>query len=85
MNFIDFIKDHLINIDCLFDKHLPGDDQKPHQPFLFQHLDFVVFLPSFLQLELIYPWQHRNNEMIAKNDTNHFDYVALIFHPPDCK
>ena len=33
LTVIDFITDHLINIDCIFDKHDNGDDQKPHKPF----------------------------------------------------
>jgi hypothetical protein len=32
MTPLDFITDHLINFDCLFDNHGPGDDQRPHQP-----------------------------------------------------
>lgn len=37
MNPFDFITDHLINIDGLFDAHDNGDEQKPHQPFPLQH------------------------------------------------
>ena len=35
MTLIDFITDHLINIDRLFDKHDKGDSQKPHAPVNF--------------------------------------------------
>lgn len=31
MTALDFITDHLINIDSLFDKHNHGDEQKPHK------------------------------------------------------
>lgn len=37
MTPLDFITDHLINIDCLFDKHENGDEQKPHTPIQFHH------------------------------------------------
>ena len=37
MTPFDFIKDHLINIDGLFDKHEDGDDQKPHSPIQFHN------------------------------------------------
>ena len=30
MTPLDFITDHLVNIDGLFDKHENGDEQKPH-------------------------------------------------------
>ena len=33
MTPLDFITDHLVNIDGLFDKHENGDKQKPHSPF----------------------------------------------------
>jgi hypothetical protein len=38
MTPLDFLTDHLINIDGLFDKHDNGDQQKPHAPFHFHHL-----------------------------------------------
>jgi hypothetical protein len=31
MTALDFVTDHLINIDSLFDKHKNGDGQKPHK------------------------------------------------------
>lgn len=30
MTPLDFITDHLVNIDGLFDQHANGDEQKPH-------------------------------------------------------
>ena len=33
MTAFDFITDHLLNIDCLFDAHNKDDEQKPHQPY----------------------------------------------------
>ncbi|MEI7596895.1 MAG: hypothetical protein WCK02_14185 [Bacteroidota bacterium] len=32
MSPVDFITDHLINIDYIFDKHSKGDEQKPNTP-----------------------------------------------------
>jgi len=37
MTAIDFLTDHLVNIDCLFDNHDKGDQQKPHSPIQIQH------------------------------------------------
>jgi hypothetical protein len=84
MDLVDFITDHLINIDCIFDKHLPGDDQKPHQPFLFQHLQHLtIYLPAFLQLSLRLPYQQPGIRTSLRNDNTYADYVSYIFHPPD--
>lgn len=41
MNWMDFIKDHLVNIDCIFDPHEDGDDQKPHQPYDFSNQNSI--------------------------------------------
>ena len=38
LTVFDFITDHLINIDGVFDAHDNGDEQKPHKPFNFTHL-----------------------------------------------
>ncbi|WP_133242681.1 hypothetical protein [Flavobacterium psychrotolerans] len=31
MTFVDFITDHLVDMDAIFDKHDKGDEQKPHK------------------------------------------------------
>ena len=35
MTLLDFVTDHLINIDRIFDRHDKGDHQKPHAPVQF--------------------------------------------------
>ena len=42
----DFITDHLVNIDGLFDDHAHGDPQKPHTPFPFHYQFTNIFLPT---------------------------------------
>jgi hypothetical protein len=78
----DFITDHLINIDGLFDAHEQGDEQKPHTPFAFQHHVSVAFT--------LQPHSFTLQEMVASNDKplTHWgnpplsDYHAEIFRPP---
>ena len=41
---IDFITDHLINIDSVFDKHDNGDEQKPHKT------DDTIFHATYILL-----------------------------------
>ncbi len=56
MNPLDFITDHLINIDGLFDAHDNCDEQKPHRPFPLHHLPvqslFVSQQPLAASIEL---------------------------------
>ena len=40
---LDFITDHLVNIDGIFDHHDNGDDQKPHAPSQSRHLEHPTF------------------------------------------
>ena len=39
MTPLDFITDHLVDIDCIFDAHENGDEQKPHTPPLSDFVD----------------------------------------------
>ena len=50
MNVFDFVSDHLINIDGLFDDHQDGDDQRPHQNFPIHHSGTITFVyPESIQ------------------------------------
>jgi len=84
MNFIDFITDHLINIDGLFDKHLPGDEQKPHQPFQFHNIQHSNdFIATFILLNVEEPVFRFDDPRLTKTKSYHSSYIAYIFHPPD--
>ena len=83
MNFIDFITDHLINIDGIFDKHLPGDNQKPHQPFQFHNVHEFVYVASYIQTNLTTPVHQLKKSDPSSNNSFHSDFLAYVFHPPD--
>jgi hypothetical protein len=84
MDFIDFIKDHLINIDALFDKHLDGDDQKPHQAFQFHNLQHTIaYIKTFLLVNVTKPIFLINKITLLKEECFHSNYTLNIFHPPD--
>jgi len=83
MTPLDFITDHLVNIDGLFDKHENGDEQKPHQPkqnehqgqptfFFLTHLSFAVRL--FIPMPL--------NPSIPSDNFLPSDHISKIFRPP---
>ena len=85
MTLVDFITDHLINIDGFFDKHEKGDKQKPHSPSHFtQHnaaiamvivqKSFSIETPIFLEVKTTFNYE--------KNNSYTYNYCTSIFHPP---
>ena len=84
MNLLDFITDHLINIDGIFDKHLSNDDQKPHQPFQFHNFQHVVeYISVYLQLNIATPVFPLKKINLLRPNPFYSDYIAYFFHPPD--
>ncbi len=88
LTVFDFITDHLINIDGVFDAHDNGDEQKPHIPFNFTHLTLGFLLIS----ERFDPQIMRFTGSLILGDTYTLpvskqcfyqgNYGASIFHPP---
>lgn len=83
MTPLDFITDHLINFDGLFDKHDHGDEQKPHAPIHTQHhgQSQVTLISSFAFA--ITPIQSSEvKPLFAKIHVAVSDYIFTIFRPP---
>ena len=83
MGPIDFITDHLVNIDGLFDKHDNGDEQKPHEPTHTQNQeqstvfcvsDFTFSLKQFHPIEV--------KPSISSDKFLPSDYISEVFRPP---
>ncbi|MBK9104061.1 MAG: hypothetical protein IPL92_05705 [Saprospiraceae bacterium] len=83
MTPFDFITDHLVNIDGLFDKHDNGDEQKPHMPNQPQHngqtqVTFITYIAfSITQVQPI--------EVKPSIPSVHFlpsGYISKFFRPP---
>lgn len=51
MTVFDFVTDHLINVDCLFDKHEKNDPQKPHAPIQLHH-QYVYYCTSLKEFKI---------------------------------
>ncbi len=81
----DFVTDHLLNFDGMFDKHDKGDEQKPHTPLqtqnhsqitLFQFISPFNFKTTTFQniepKEIIYS----SENLLASN------FTSKVFHPP---
>lgn len=83
MTPLDFLTDHLVNCDALFDKHDHGDRQKSHQPLQNHHnIQVPLFSLTCFQFSL----QHIST--LAVNTTTMADlffssaYLASVFRPP---
>jgi hypothetical protein len=86
LTVFDFITDHLINVDCLFDAHDKGDEQKPHKPFSYsQHSITGTFLITkkiaFLQKTVALP-PSKNVFGFPTAANYSFNFLTSIFHPP---
>lgn len=83
MTAIDFVTDHLLNIDSIFDKHEKGDEQKPHQPKPTKHqVQTIVSFVTYFTMTLVH--FHSDVEKLP-NFTENFlpsDYITKIFRPP---
>ena len=83
MTPLDFITDHLINIDCLFDNHTNGDQQKPHSPYSFHQVTQQIFF-TYFQIKLSF----NNYTELFSTKLFSFDrflpteYISKIFRPP---
>jgi hypothetical protein len=82
MDALEFITDHLINIDGIFDKHEGDDDQKPHKPFLSKTNTLLVLpMPEIYSLQLII--EHpKKTQVVQYANLYKFLFSKDIFHPP---
>jgi len=83
MTVVDFITDHLVNIDCILDKHDKGDEQKPHTPIPLNHTQIqVVFTAQQFIVSLIKPCIIENEYPVFIDNFYLSGYIPEIFHPP---
>lgn len=85
MTPLDFVTDHLINIDGLFDGHDGGDDQKPHQPFHFHNVTLQLFIPIINSFTIISDNSilFQKKSIITTQETIFTsDYFSRKFRPP---
>lgn len=89
MNFIDFITDHLINIDGLFDAHNNGDEQKPHSPQPHQNFVYATVFCLVPPLLIIVHKEIPKLHPISKKsifppyaDVCQSAYIPSLFRPP---
>ena len=86
MTPLDFVTDHLINIDSLVDKHNNGDEQKPHKnnvitfhhssTYFFQEINTIEFknIKLLISSTVLIP--------DYENSLYFFNLIFSIFRPP---
>jgi hypothetical protein len=83
MTFVDFITDHLINIDGCFDNHDKGDQQKPHKYTFHSQVHFQICNP-IQNIEFV----NKTVSIYSNNDFNFYQssnsdcYKSSILRPP---
>lgn len=86
MSPLDFITDHLINIDGVFDKHDNGDEQKPHIPFHFHHNQTVtLYFQEFRNFEFNNYKPVLESKIVTfsyKKSIYIFNPINSVFRPP---
>lgn len=83
MTPIDFITDHLINIDGLFDKHDNGDEQKPHTPIQLHHLFAqTIFVIQQFKISFQSPTTKKDQSLIYQEQFYLADFSPFVFRPP---
>jgi hypothetical protein len=88
LTVFDFITDHLLDIDGVFDAHENGDDQKPHKPFNLTHptsnLTLIThrFEPHIIRFDLVFKAEMKDDLPMSKQHFYHDNYLSTIFRPP---
>lgn len=85
MTSLDFVTDHLLNTDGLFDSHDNGDKQKPHSPVHTHHqTQLVVFQPfiSFDFKDKSFRFFEPTLYSVYFNSFVKSGYLSTVFRPP---
>ena len=83
MTPFDFITDHLLDIDSLFDKHDNGDEQKPHTPIQFHNQQAQSYFTT--QVVKVTDSNITSGQVAfpTYKENNYFsNYLSFVFRPP---
>ncbi|GAB4201042.1 MAG: hypothetical protein Fur0023_05020 [Bacteroidia bacterium] len=80
MNLLDFITDHLLCVDAIFDQHTNGDDQKPHSYNLHNNLPAIFYFTSHTIIQPALNFLTSKYYVSIPNYS--FLKISTIFHPP---
>ncbi|MCX6198978.1 MAG: hypothetical protein NTY88_07120 [Bacteroidetes bacterium] len=83
MTVFDFVTDHLVDVDFIFDQHENEDEQKPHTPIQFQHLQLQTFFwQPTIALSLAKPAVIKTSQASFPRRLIPSEYISKIFRPP---
>lgn len=83
MTPLDFLTDHLFNIDGWFDKHNNGDEQKPHSPIQFHHsISQTIFINKLQEVLPSKAFFANKENTLYFNKLYLSDYQSFTFRPP---
>ena len=84
MTPLDFVTDHLINIDGLFDKHSNGDEQKPHSPIQNRHISQILAFqfPTAFNFKAANIFFEKKLHLFHSENFIKSEYISKIFRPP---
>ncbi|SRX73200.1 hypothetical protein AEQU3_00635 [Aequorivita antarctica] len=85
MTPFDFVTDHLLNLDGMFDKHDNGDEQKPHTPLQTQNhsqITLFQFISPFTFKTATFKSIEPKEIIYSSENLSVSNYVSKVFHPP---
>ena len=82
LTIVDFLTDHLVDVDCFFDAH-EQDEQKPHQSSSFSHVaQQINFTTPVVDYLFFTEKLTENLPQIFVSNFIPTDFLATIFRPP---
>ena len=83
LTVFDFLTDHLINLDGLFDKHENGDEQKPHSPFQFHNsIAQTVLIEHKISISYFMTIAFEKDVPTFSDNFKSSNYLQSVFRPP---
>lgn len=83
MQLTDFITDHLLSLDGIFDEHDNGDEQKPHRPLnykIHRGITMLMFVPHYSFA--VEQMKYIASQTPVISSIYKFNYSNTIFRPP---
>lgn len=84
MTPLDFITDHLLNLDGIFDKHNSGDEQKPHSPIHNQPISQITAFQfrSGFNFKIAHIFFEKKLYFFHSDNFIKSGYISNVFRPP---
>ncbi|MBX7094726.1 MAG: hypothetical protein K1X56_08400 [Flavobacteriales bacterium] len=84
MTWVDFISDHLINFDGIFDAHNHGDEQKPHKGIEHKIVIPSVYIAQSNKVDGFISSLSLHWNTPEYRNLFHFEFIPKLLKPPSC-